>query len=441
MNWTLEQIQSFAPDAASFSAGQKLAKPGTWPVSAESENALWGECQGSGKNPYQVRIDKREFAYRCTCPSRKLPCKHVLGLLVLAANSPDAVPTKAEPEWITEWLTGRDVRAQKKIEKAEAPPKPVDEKSQAKRAEQRSKRVTAGLEQFALWLNDIVRTGIADLDRRPLSFWEDQAKRLVDAQAPALASRLQTIKDIPASHADWPMQLLGELGKLALLVEAFQNIDAQQFDLQNEIRQLIGWTIDQSELVETGETVSDCWGLLGQSYEQSGKIQTQRNWYYGIKTGRPMLLLQFAAGSQGFMETHVPGSIGNGDAIFWPGTGKLRGKFLKREIDQNAETILPQLTAHTIPMFLDSLAEQTARQPWQEIMPALLKDVIVQRSQETWKIRDFEGLTLPLAGNDHWTLHAIGGGRPVTLFGEWNGRTLTPLSVWAEGKFHHLTVK
>jgi cell wall-associated NlpC family hydrolase len=438
MTWTLEQIQSFAPDTASFAAGQKLGKPGAWLMTGESENALWGECQGSGKNPYQIRIDKREFAYRCTCPSRKLPCKHVLGLLLLAANNPNAVPQKAEPDWIAEWLGGRDDRAQKKQEKAAAPPKPVDEKAQAKRAEQRQNRVTTGLEQFALWLNDIARTGIAGLERKPVSFWDDQAKRLVDAQAPALATRLQSIAEIPGSNADWPEQLLGELGRLALLVEAYQHGDTLPDDLQSEIRQLIGWTIDQNELATSGETVTDCWGLLGQSYQQDGKIQTQRNWYYGVTSGRPLLLLQFAAGNQGFTEAHLPGSFGDGDAVYWPGTGKLRGKLLKREINQNAETMFPKLPAHTIVMFLESVADQLAVQPWQEIVPALLRDVIVCRNDASWGICDSERRFLPLAGSDHWKLHAISGGHPVTLFGEWNGRTLAPLSIWANNKFYHL---
>ena len=437
MNWTLDQIQSFSPDAASFAAGQKLGKAGQWLKTGESENALWGECQGSGKNPYQIRVDKREFAYRCTCPSRKLPCKHVLGLLILAANDPKAVPQKDQPDWITEWLGGRDERTQKKQEKAATPPKPVDEKAQAKRMEQRQNRVAAGLEQFTLWLNDIARTGIAGLERKPLSFWEDQTKRLVDAQASALATRLQVVAEIPGSNADWPEQLLGELGQLALLVEAYQNSETLPGDLQNEIRQLIGWTVDQNELAASGETVTDCWGLLGQSYQQSGKVQTQRNWYYGVETGRPLLLLQFAAGNQGFAEPHLPGSFGDGDAVFWPGTGKLRGKFLKREINQNAETMFPMLAAHTIPVFLDSVADQLAVQPWLDIVPALLKDVIVCHIDGTWKISDSEGKSLPLAGNDHWLLHAIGGGHPVTLFGEWNSRTLMPLSVWANDRFYH----
>jgi hypothetical protein len=52
-------------------------------------------------------------------------------------------------------------------------------------------------------------------------------------------------------------------------------------------------------------------------------------------------------------------------------------------------------------------------------------------------IGDSTDRCLSLAGNDHWMLHAIGGGHPVTLFGEWDGCTLTPLSVWANDRFYH----
>ena len=31
-----------------------------------------------------------------------------------------------------------------------------------------------------------------------------------------------------------------------------------------------------------------------------------------------------------------------------------------------------------------------------------------------------------------WELVAAGGGRPVDVFGEWNGETLLPFTVWTE---------
>ncbi len=440
MNWTTDQIKALAPDSASFSAGQSLGKPGPWKNVGRSELALWGDCQGSGKNPYQIRIDQREFAYRCSCPSRKLPCKHIIGLLLLAANQPEMVPETTPPDWIAQWLAERDGRAQKKQEKTEeAASKPVDEKAQAKRAADRQNRVDAGIEQCEHWLSDLVRIGIADLDRKPLSFWDDQSKRLVDAQAPGLASRIQQIAEMVGSGQNWPERVLGELGRLALLLEAFHRIETLDRDLQEEIRQQIGWTVDQKSLSESGEKVQDRWILLGQSFDLASKIQTQRNWYYGTDSKRFLLYLQFAVGKAGFAEMHIPGSTTEAEAVFWPGTSRLRGKFLERKAEARSD----QLTnlnenATSIPGFFNQQAELLARQPWTDLVPALLKDIVVRPSRNEnacWTIQDAQHV-LPLAGADHWALLSISGGKPVSLFGQWNGGILTPLSVWTGDLFH-----
>src|SRR5687767_9951371 len=108
-DWTLQQIQQLAPDAASMQAGQGLAKPNKWESLGRNERLLWGECRGSGTNPYQVRIDMQDAAYKCSCPSRKLPCKHILGLLVLMVDG--AVPLKEGlPAFVSEWSGNRAKR-------------------------------------------------------------------------------------------------------------------------------------------------------------------------------------------------------------------------------------------------------------------------------------------------------------------------------------------
>jgi hypothetical protein len=33
-----------------------------------------------------------------------------------------------------------------------------------------------------------------------------------------------------------------------------------------------------------------------------------------------------------------------------------------------------------------------------------------------------------------WKLLALSGGYPITIFGEWNGRSLLPISAWADGR-------
>ena len=53
-------------------------------------------------------------------------------------------------------------------------------------------------------------------------------------------------------------------------------------------------------------------------------------------------------------------------------------------------------------------------------------------------VRDREGRSLPLSPRfgQGWLLSALTGGYPFALFGEWNGESLQPLSLWAEGCFY-----
>ena len=80
LNLTEEQILQLAPDDSSVKAGKGLATLSKWVLRECSGRAVWGHCQGSGKNPYQTVIDLNDIAFKCSCPSRKFPCKHGLGL-------------------------------------------------------------------------------------------------------------------------------------------------------------------------------------------------------------------------------------------------------------------------------------------------------------------------------------------------------------------------
>src|SRR5262249_1142903 len=189
MNWTTEQILALAPDAASAKAGQGLAAARKWLKLGADEQTAWGLCQGSGKDPYQAQIDLTEPAFRCSCPSRKFPCKHGLGLFLLLGSSAAAFKEKKRPDWVVEWMLSRAKRAEQRAEKQarpEAGDKIVDEAAQAKRAAGREAKVTAGLRELELWLRDIARGGLAAVQSQPPNFWERTAARLVDAQAPGV---------------------------------------------------------------------------------------------------------------------------------------------------------------------------------------------------------------------------------------------------------------
>ena len=107
---TSEQALAAAPDLSAAQAGRKLADPRHWRNLGYSAQALWGECQGSAL--YQVRVELASLNVKCSCPSRKFPCKHGIGLMLMAATAPDALTESAPPDWVASWLEKRAARAE-----------------------------------------------------------------------------------------------------------------------------------------------------------------------------------------------------------------------------------------------------------------------------------------------------------------------------------------
>ncbi len=83
---TIEQVHELAPGSASASAGNKQMALKNWPELGQTDAALWGKCQGS--TVFRVKFDLSNLGYHGNCLSRKFPCKNVLGLLMLLAESP-----------------------------------------------------------------------------------------------------------------------------------------------------------------------------------------------------------------------------------------------------------------------------------------------------------------------------------------------------------------
>jgi uncharacterized Zn finger protein len=104
--WSAQRVEQMAPDGAAVKAAHSVAQPGKWKSLGCTDQLAWGECQGSETVPYQVRVDLVDATCKCTCPSRKLPCKHALGLLLLFADG-KSVPVSAPPASVEEWSANR----------------------------------------------------------------------------------------------------------------------------------------------------------------------------------------------------------------------------------------------------------------------------------------------------------------------------------------------
>lgn len=353
MHWTPEQILGLAPDISSAKSGQGMAAARHWQSLGCDGQAAWGLCQGSGQNPYQTQIDLSELAepaglakpaFKCSCPSRKFPCKHGLGLFLLLASQPQAFTEKTPPAWVSEWLESRAKRAQQKNEKPQvaetATGKTVDEAAQAKRAAARESKVAAGVQELELWLRDLVRNGLAIAQTQPPQFWERMAARLVDAQAAGLARLVREMSGVANSGQDWQARLLERAGKLHLLIEGYKRIHELPEENQADIRAAIGWTINQEDLLaRTG--VRDRWLVAGSRVEQEERLRTQRVWLWGEATNRATMILHFAHGHQPLDASLVRGTKFEAELVFYPGAYPMRALVKERFSDTAQAEALP----------------------------------------------------------------------------------------------------
>lgn len=436
MNWTTEQILALAPDTASAKAGQGLATARKWLTLGADEQTAWGLCQGSGKDPYQAQIDLTEPAFRCSCPSRKFPCKHGLGLFLLLAAQPAAFKEKQPPDWVVEWMSSRAKRAQQRAEKskAEADEKIVDEAAQARRAASREAKVTAGLRELELWLRDIARGGLAAAQSQPPQFWERMAARLIDAQAPGVARLVREMAGVPASGEGWEGRLLERLSRLYLLIEGFKRMAELPEATQSDIRALIGWTQNQEELLRM-DGARDRWLVLGQRVEEEDRLRVQRVWLWGEQSGRAALILHFAHGQQPLDASFVTGAVIEAELVFFPGAYPLRAIVKQR---YGAPAPPERISGYAkIADAHEAFAGAMAANPWLEKFPAPLLNVTPLRRGDAWFVRDAEGRALKLAPRFEfgWTMLALSGGREIDVFGEWDGAHLWPLSTFAENCF------
>ncbi|WP_460700574.1 SWIM zinc finger family protein [Nocardia thraciensis] len=450
MRWTAEQVAALAPDAASLPAARKLQ--GRWQGAGWNGSALWGLCRGSGSTPYRTIVDLGGPAYKCSCPSRKFPCKHALSLLL---NWSEGAVAECElADFAAEWMVTRAARAAK----------PAARTSRAATAQQRRARVAAGLDDLDIWLCDQVRTGLAQADRSFAAF-EAVAARMVDAQAPGVASALRQLPRNVVVREDWPALLLREYGRLHLLVAAHRRLDGLAPALAASARIHLGYPTT-ADSVRNEPAVRDRWMVLGHRITEDDRLYTRRAWLRGRDTGRWAVIVDHRFGSPGFpTDLPAPGLMIDAGLHFYPGAAALRALWGERYGAPEPFTTIPDTPAPGI-RALDDEASGTAAgahaeharapgsdhsgsiaaalaeharaldaDPWLRGWPMLLREVAPVAGENGWCVAESDGTALPLArtAEQPWQLLGLSGGYPVTVIGEWTADGLVPIAAFTAG--------
>jgi len=438
--WTVEQVAAVAPSPRSMAAADPLAVASRWSALGADDRALWGRCRGSGAEPYDTAVDHVEVAWRCTCPSRKLPCKHALALLLLWVRG--GVGEGARPESVDSWIGGRDRRAGRDSDRGsgadehpvpgpgtddQAEPggdQPSDRDDLDRSRDERIARMLEGLTQLDRWLEDRMRTGLSDPALARYGTWDELAARLVDARAGALANRVRRLAGLVGAGPDWHAEVLAELGFLHLIAQAGRRVPELPGPLADAVATASGWQVRQADVL-AGVPDTDEWFVAGRSDVREDRIEVRRMWLRGTTSGRWAMLLSFAAYQQSLDDSFTVGTVVHADLHRYPG-GSLRALAGRRYADPLP---LTSPSATTVAGACDSIGSAVANEPWLERYPATVR-AMPTIDDGRWVLADGTG-SLPLLGGDRslaTTLAASAGGL-VDLTIEWTPHGVQPLTV------------
>ncbi|WP_431950420.1 SWIM zinc finger family protein [Actinacidiphila sp. bgisy167] len=432
--WTADEVLALAPDASTRRAGTGLARAARWSGTGSSGTAVWGLCAGGGR-PFRAVADTAGPAFGCDCPGSTAPCEHVVALLLLWAwgEVGPAAHGGARPGWVTARLDGRGVAAER-MEPGGRGASGADREAARRRAERRDRRVAAGATELERRLADLLRGGLAGADHEGYQRWEETAARMVDAQAPGLASRVRRLGPPAAPGGDWPSRLLEETALLHLLARGYLRQEALPEPLAATIRSRVGFTVDAAQVL-AGPAVRDHWLVLARQDTADDRLTTRRTWLHGEGSGRIALLLSFQAVGRA-PEAGLPVGVSlEAELAFHPGARPLRAALGARHSGP-----LPGRVPAGLPVAaaLGAYGQAVAGDPWLDAWPVVLCGVVPIPGTPQWQVADAEGSdAVPVtvggaaAGAGLWRLAAVSGGRPVTVFGELGHQGFRPFTAWA----------
>ncbi len=460
MSLSLERIEALAPDQASLAAARKLLKPASWPTLAEGEGLVWGECQGSGATPHRVVVKEADTGYKCTCPSRKFPCKHALALMWMRADKPAAFAPATVPDWVKDWLSRRRGKstATSKTEDEEQQPKSkpsirltetpeaaakADPKAEQRAAAARERNklereaaVLAGLEDLDTWLSDQIQHGMASFVAQAAQACRTIAQRLVDAKASGLAGRLDGLPTrlftLPGPAR--PTAAIRELGQVHLISEAYRRASELPELLAADARQAVGWSVKREALLSDSEAlrVEAQWRVFAVVSEaQPDRLRRVETWLWRESGAedKPQcaLLIDFIPISTGAATGgYLVGDQIDAELTFYRSTIPLRAQIttLKRGAEQNGEPLT--LPSERLSASYANYERALSQLPWLGTIPLSFRSASVRRNGEQLYLCDGESqLSLPLHTSQSSHVLPLASIDRIDGIGLWNGYEFT----------------
>ena len=456
MDLKLERIESVAPDLASLKAAKKLLNRNKWPALHQDADGklIWGECQGSGSQPYRMAVDGHDLGAKCSCPSRKFPCKHSLALMWWRAEEPASFVSAVVPDWVNEWLSRRRstatttgvVAADEAVPKIADIPSEPQEKDVAKAAAQRAKNrdaretsILRGLDELDRWVEDQLDRGLAAFATHAVEQCRVASQRLADAKAPGLASRVDELPHLlfATDEAHRHNVAAQALGGYHLLAQAYRRQDQLDGALRSEVRRLVGWTTRRADLLEDPEAprVTANWVVIATRREvQPDRLMRLETWL----VQQDQAAAQAAAVLMDFVPVAAASASGSpftvgqtlaAELVFYPSATPLSANVAVQETVEDECLPIP-VPSTTLAGALAQYDECLAANPWLPRWPLGMTDITVRQDQSGafWVVDGIQGVALPTKKEDALGMSTLAGLGEMSLYGLYDGQQLLPMA-------------
>ena len=358
-----------------------------------------------------------------------------MGLWLIYLSTSDAFRiTNDYPDWVANWLENRPTKV------SGAPEPPVLSEAEQKKAAQKAKNwqrrldlMGSGLEDLENWLLDGIRQGLATMEGQNYTYWQNISARMVDSKLGGLGNRLKKIPLLLGANTKWPERMLSEFAQLYLAIKGFKNLEQLPPMLQSELLNVVGVNTRKEELANQ-QGITDDWLVLGMIEGIDENLNFRRTWLRGVKTEKWALILDFSFGDAGYPTAYHTGQAFGGELVFYPSAYPLRA-LVKAQKSKVSLTEIPggDLRLDT---FFSAYAQALAQNPWLLDFPCFLEGVIPVMQEDQLYLIDPQGhyVEVHRKENSGWKMMAMSGGHPITVFGEWTGEVLIPLSTLVDGR-------
>ncbi|MCU6794059.1 SWIM zinc finger domain-containing protein [Paenibacillus sp. WQ 127069] len=419
-------VDSLAINASAMKNGRDLAKKKSFPMLGKSidESLIFGECKGSGKEPYRCSVDlvkPDEPVFRCSCPSRQFPCKHILGLMYAYAQG-DSFVTADIPADIVEKREKAEKREEKREEKKNEPQGEVSPKKKKTNQAALLKKIAAQLEGISLLeklIHQLTQAGLGSLDKKTLKTLEDQSKQLGNYYIPGLQIAFRELlleigsaNDLKDKESMYSA-IVEHLGILHTLVKKSRDYLTARLDnpdtpidIETTLEERIGHAWQLAELREHGRVRSgaELVQLAFLSYTDQARSEfVDEGYWVDLRSGRIDVTRSyrpFRAAKHMREEDSVYQVVMPQELFMYPGEINARVRFEEAALRDVVEGDYVQIATAAHKSFPEAikLVKNQIKNPLSDKHPALLLSYTeIRRVDDGYVIVDGQGKSIMLA--------------------------------------------